>query len=98
MREIYLEQMSDVYFQTRFALQKAVKKLSQNDKQIAKMLIDKLLNDEVLDPKHKDHELTGQYDGFRECHVKPDLLLIYKKEKRILILICFAIGSHSELF
>lgn len=74
------------------------KKLSQNDKQIAKMLIDKLLNDEVLDPKHKDHKLTGQYDGFRECHIKPDLLLIYKKEKRILILICLAIGSHSELF
>lgn len=93
-----MEQMSDVYFQTRFALQKAVKKLSQNDKQIAKMLIDKLLNDEVLDPKHKDHKLTGQYDGFRECHIKPDLLLIYKKEKRILILICLAIGSHSELF
>lgn len=79
-----MEQMSDVYFQTRFALQKAVKKLSQNDK--------------VLDPKHKDHKLTGQYDGFRECHIKPDLLLIYKKEKRILILICLAIGSHSELF
>lgn len=74
------------------------KKLSQNDKQIAKMLIDKLLNDEVLDPKHKDHKLIGQYDGFRECHIKPDLLLIYKKEKRILILICLAIGSHSELF
>lgn len=74
------------------------KKLSQNDKQIAKMLIDKLLNDEVLDPKHKDHKLAGQYDGFRECHIKPDLLLIYKKEKRILILICLAIGSHSELF
>lgn len=57
------------------------KKLSQNDKQIAKMLIDKLLNDEVLDPKHKDHKLTGQYDGFRECHIKPDLPLIYKKRK-----------------
>ncbi len=55
-------------------------------------------NDEVLDPKHKDHKLTGQYDGFRECHIKPDLLLIYKKEKRISILICLAIGSHSELF
>lgn len=93
-----MEQISDVYFQTRLALQKAVKKLSQNDKQIAKMLIDKLLNDEVLDLKHKDHKLTGQYDGFRECHIKPDLLLIYKKEKRILILICLAIGSHSELF
>ncbi len=74
------------------------KKLSQNDRQSAKVIIDKLLNDESLEPKHKDHKLTGQYEGFRECHIKPDLLLIYKKEERVLILTCLAIGSHSELF
>lgn len=55
------------------------KKLNQNDKQSAKAIINKLLNDEPLEPKHKDHKLTGQYEGFRECHIKPDLLLIYKK-------------------
>lgn len=74
------------------------KKLNQNDKQSAKVIINKLLNDEPLEPKHKDHKLTGQYEGFRECHIKPDLLLIYKKEERVLILTCLAIGSHSELF
>ena len=74
------------------------KKLNQNDKQSAKAIINKLLGDEQLEPKHKDHKLTGQYEGFRECHIKPDLLLIYKKEERILILTCLAIGSHSELF
>lgn len=74
------------------------KKLNQNDKQSAKAIINKLLNDEPLEPKHKDHKLTGQYEGFRECHIKPDLLLIYKKEGRVLILTCLAIGSHSELF
>lgn len=50
------------------------KKLNQNDKQSAKAIINKLLNDEPLEPKHKDHKLTGQYEGFRECHIKPDLL------------------------
>ena len=74
------------------------KKLNQNDKQSAKAIIDRLLNDESLEPKHKDHKLTGQYESFRECHIKPDLLLIYKKEERVLILTCLAIGSHSELF
>ena len=74
------------------------KKLNQNDKQSAKAIINKLLNDESLEPKHKDHKLTGQYEGFRECHIKSDLLLIYKKEERVLILTCLAIGSHSELF
>ena len=79
---------------------KGLKKL-KNDTQsleLAKNIIAKLANDEILDPKHKDHKLTGQYEGFRECHIKPDLLLIYKKEERILILTCLAIGSHSELF
>ena len=74
------------------------KKLNQDDKTRSKAVIDKLLNGEILEPKHNDHKLTGQYEGFRECHIKPDLLLIYKKEKRILILTCLAIGSHSELF
>lgn len=60
---------------------KGLKKL-KNDTQsigLTKSIITKLANDEPLEPKHKDHKLTGQYEGFRECHIKPDLLLIYKK-------------------
>lgn len=79
---------------------KGLKKL-KNDTQsieLTKSIITKLANDESLEPKHKDHKLTGQYERFRECHIRPDLLLIYKKEERVLILTCLAIGSHSELF
>lgn len=79
---------------------KRLKKLKYDTKSIdlANSIITKLANDEPLDKKHKDHNLTGKYEGFRECHIKPDLLLIYKKEEDILILTCLAIGSHSELF
>lgn len=57
----------------------------------------KLLNDEVLPEKYRDHGLTGDWVGYRECHVKPDLLLIYKyTEENELRLARF--GSHSELF
>ena len=79
---------------------KGLKKL-KNDVQslaLAKSIITKLANGEVLEIRHKDHKLSGQYEGYRECHIKPNLLLIYKKEKRVLILTCLAIGSHSELF
>ncbi|MDO7253952.1 type II toxin-antitoxin system YafQ family toxin, partial [Helicobacter cappadocius] len=48
--------------------------------------------------KYKDHKLKGEYKDFRECHIKPDLLLIYKIDKEVLILACIAIGSHSDLF
>ncbi|MCF6766932.1 type II toxin-antitoxin system YafQ family toxin [Thiotrichales bacterium 19S11-10] len=55
-----------------------------------------LANDKPLDQKYKDHNLSGNWDGHRECHLKPDLLLIYKKPSKILQLI--RIGSHSNLF
>lgn len=85
-------------FKPASRFKKQYRKLNNDDKARAKAIIDKLLNDEPLDKKHKDHNLTGKYEGFRECHIKPDLLLIYKKEEDILILTCLAIGSHSELF
>ena len=65
---------------------------------VTKKIINKLLNNEILESKYKDHKLIGKYAGFRECHIKPDLLLIYKKENNALILVCIAIVSHSDLF
>lgn len=47
---------------------------------------------------YKDHKLKGEYDGFRECHIEPDLLLIYKKEEKDLLLLCLGLGTHSKLF
>jgi len=55
-----------------------------------------LLNTIPLDEKYFDHYLKGKYEGFKECHLKPDLLLIYSIEYEILKLV--DIGSHSELF
>ena len=55
-----------------------------------------LLCDEKLAEKYKDHQLIGKLKEFRECHIKPDLLLIYIIEDNTLKLV--DIGSHSELF
>lgn len=51
-----------------------------------------------LDPIYKDHELNGEFKGFRECHIKPDWLLIYYIEEQILTLTLIDTGSHSDLF
>ena len=58
-----------------------------------------LTNDIPLPAKYKDHALTGNHKGFRDCHIKPDLVLIYKKteEGELLILKLVRLGSHSEL-
>jgi mRNA interferase YafQ len=60
-------------------------------------VIDALANDLALDRHYRDHKLLGEWKGYRECHMKPDLLLIYRKtEDNVLIL--SRLGSHSELF
>lgn len=48
--------------------------------------------------RYKTHALKGVYKGYKECHIKPDLLLIYQKQDDRLILYCLDIGTHSELF
>jgi mRNA interferase YafQ len=57
-----------------------------------------LREQKVLEPKYKDHELSGEYSGFRECHIQPDWLLIYRVENDNLILVAARTGTHSDLF
>ena len=51
-----------------------------------------------LPPKNRDHELSGNYVGYRECHLSPDWLLVYKVDKGELILVLARTGTHSDLF
>ncbi len=53
--------------------------------------------DQPLEPRHRDHELGGDWQGYCECHVKPDLLLIYRKHHANMLRLA-RLGSHSELF
>ena len=63
-------------------------------------IVEKLAKDEPLEIKHKDHPLKGKYWGFRECHIRPDWLLIYKKEdtRNLSLLYLMRTGTHSDLF
>lgn len=57
-----------------------------------------LANGDRLPDKYRDHELQGNYKGYRECHIEPDWLLIYKISSNILVLSLVRTGSHSRLF
>lgn len=61
-------------------------------------VIEKLANGEKLADKYKDHALTGDYSGFRECHITPDWLLVYQVIENELILFLSRTGTHSDLF
>ena len=60
-------------------------------------VISMLQKQEPLPEEKRDHSLVGNYKGYRECHVRPDLLLIYKIKKKELELLLFRIGTHSDL-
>jgi len=56
-----------------------------------------LMKDETLDARYRDHDLSGNWAGYRECHIKPDFLLIYRKLDGDILRLA-RLGSHSELF
>lgn len=60
-------------------------------------IIRRLSSGESLPERNKDHALAGNWNGYRECHVQPDWLLIYKIEHDILVLTLSRTGSHSDL-
>lgn len=61
-------------------------------------VVEKLLYGIPLDEKNKDHALSGNFKGFRECHIQPDWLLIYLIEDDILTLTLVDTGTHADLF
>ena len=68
------------------------------DIELIRTVIKRLSNGEKLEDKYKDHDLKGNWSGYRECHVLPDWLLVYKYNNDDLILILTRTGSHSDLF
>lgn len=61
-------------------------------------VIRSLSRGEALPEKNKDHALTGDWVGHRECHILPDWLLIYRLEEDVLVLTLTRTGTHSDLF
>ena len=65
---------------------------------LLKDIVTKLANGEPLDARHKDHPLSGDWIGHRECHIQPDWLLVYRIENDILVLTLSRTGTYSDLF
>lgn len=80
--------------------QKDIKRIVRRgyDVSLLTALIKKLSQGQPLPEKNKDHALTGDYEGCRECHITPDWLLIYEIVDKSLILYLSRTGTHSDLF
>ena len=90
--------MYQVKFTTTFKKSYKLMKKRGLDISLLDDVIDKLRQGIPLEEKYKDHGLSGNFDGFRECHIKPDWLLVYLIENDILTLTLVGTGSHSDIF
>lgn len=90
--------MLDLVMTTQF--RKDLKRINKRGKDLSllKDVLQTLREEQALEEKYHDHALTGNYIGFRECHIQPDWLLVYAINKEELILTASRTGSHSDLF
>jgi len=88
--------MLDIFRTSQF--KSDFKKLDNDAKEVLKKVLHLLINEQVLEAKYKNHLLIGNYNGSMECHLKPDLLLIYTINSEINELQVIRIGSHARLF
>ena len=79
---------------------KDFKKIKKRGYDISRLekIVELLANEVPLPEQFKDHNLSGNYNGFRECHIAPDWLLIYQVNNNELVLVLSRTGSHSDLF
>ena len=90
--------MLKIKYHSKF--KKDIKTIKKRNYDLSKLqkVIEILAEEKTLPAKYKDNSLTGIYQDFRECHILPDWLLIYRIDKDILILVLSRTGTHSDLF
>lgn len=88
--------MLDVRYSTRFKKDFKACVKRRYDMDLLRQVIDILKTPDTLPPKNSDHGLSGNYADYRECHVTPDWLLIYRQDGNELLL--YRTGTHSDLF
>ncbi len=88
----------DIVWTTRFKKDYKLAMKRHLDIELLDDIIRALSRGETLPEKNKDHELSGDWAGHRECHIQPDWLLVYRIEDDVLVLTLARTGTHSELF
>ena len=90
--------MLNLYLSAKFKRDyKRIQKQGKN-LNLLKNVVDTLVAEKPLAWKYHDHAISGDFVGYRECHIEPDWLLIYKIDDDVLLLTLMRTGSHSDLF
>lgn len=90
--------MLDVVLSSRFRRDLKTAARRGYNFEILNDVVDQLARREILPEKNRDHSLTGEYEGCRECHLAPDWLLVYQINDSELVLYLMRTGTRSDLF
>ena len=90
--------MYEIIYSTKFKKDYKICKKRNLDISLLQNIVIKLANAQALDFNNFDHKLSGEYDDCRECHIKPDWLLIYKTDENQNVLSLVRTGTHADLF
>ena len=90
--------MLAIYFTGK--MERDAKRMKRRGKDLSKLssVLDVLASGGTLPARNRDHALSGNRSGLRECHVEPDWLLVYRIERDALILVAVETGTHADLF
>lgn len=88
----------EIVWTTRFKKDYKLAMKRRMDMDLLDDIIRKLARGETLPDKNRDHDLSGDWIGHRECHILPDWLLIYRIDESVLVLTLTRTGTHSDLF
>jgi mRNA interferase YafQ len=83
---------------TRFRRDLRRMKKRSKDLENLKVVVQLLAQEQILPERYRDHNLVGDWSGYRECHIEPDWLLLYKIEREEESLTLVRTGTHSDLF
>lgn len=88
----------EIVWTTQFKKDYKLAMKRRKDIQLLDDIIRTLSRGQALPEKNRDHPLAGEWSGYRECHILPDWLLVYRIDDGVLVLTLVRTGSHSDLF
>lgn len=90
--------MMEIRYHNKFKKDLKTLKKRKKNLELLKEVITMLAEEKVLPEKYREHDLIGEFNGYKDCHIQNDWVLIYKIDKTISLISLYRTGTHSDLF
>ena len=90
--------MMEIRYHNKFKKDLKTLKKRKKNLELLKEVITMLAEEKVLPEKYREHDLIGEFNGYKDCHIQNDWVLIYKIDKTISLISLYRTGTHSDIF